>query len=168
MQRVAGAAFTRARRSRSPGAHARQARGGPVPAREGDDAGLGDGTLVSAMALGADCLDDCDVLRSGRTATVLGHEVLAPSTSETFCARSRCRSVCQLERVLGVTLRRAPGGRRRAGLVAFGRRCRFVRRRGLRPQEQRAAFGYTPFVATTRSSRHAMSSGTSALTRIVQ
>ena len=30
-------------------------------------------TLVSAMALGADCIDDCDVLRSGRTADVLGH-----------------------------------------------------------------------------------------------
>ena len=30
-------------------------------------------TLVSAMALGADCIDDCDVLRSGQTRAVLGH-----------------------------------------------------------------------------------------------
>jgi hypothetical protein len=45
-------------------------------------------TLVSAMALGADCIDDCHVLRSGRTAEVLGHRVLAPSTLGTFCAPS--------------------------------------------------------------------------------
>src|SRR3954468_5163866 len=35
-------------------------------------------TLVSAMALGADCIDDCDILRSGRTGEVLGHRVAAP------------------------------------------------------------------------------------------
>jgi hypothetical protein len=35
-------------------------------------------TLISAMALGADCIDDCDVLRAGRTADVLGHQVSAP------------------------------------------------------------------------------------------
>src|SRR3954454_20592922 len=29
-------------------------------------------TLVSAMALGAGCIDDCDVLRAGRTGQVLG------------------------------------------------------------------------------------------------
>src|SRR3954471_19289529 len=46
-------------------------------------------TLISAMALGADCIDDCDLLRSGRTAEVLGHRVMAPSTLGTFCARSR-------------------------------------------------------------------------------
>jgi hypothetical protein len=32
-------------------------------------------TLISAMALGADCIDDCDVLRAGRAADVLGHQV---------------------------------------------------------------------------------------------
>src|SRR3954469_21594448 len=41
-------------------------------------------TLVSAMALGADCLDDCDVLRVGRTGQVLGHRVAAPSRLGTF------------------------------------------------------------------------------------
>jgi DDE family transposase len=35
-------------------------------------------SLVSAMVLGADCIDDCDILRSGQTTTVLGHEVVAP------------------------------------------------------------------------------------------
>ena len=30
-------------------------------------------TLLSAMALGADCIEDCDVLRSGQTSAVLGH-----------------------------------------------------------------------------------------------
>src|SRR3954464_16093267 len=60
----------------------------------GDRAGAGNEgakvmTLVSAMALGADCIDDCDVLRSGRTGSVLGHRVMAPSTLGTFCARSR-------------------------------------------------------------------------------
>ena len=37
-------------------------------------------TLVSAMALGADCIDDCDLLRAGRTGKVLGHRVAAPSS----------------------------------------------------------------------------------------
>src|SRR5450755_3807687 len=34
-------------------------------------------SLVHAMLLGADSIDDCDVLRSGRTGRVLGHRVLA-------------------------------------------------------------------------------------------
>jgi len=34
-------------------------------------------TLCHAMHLGADSIDDCDVLRSGRTGLVLGHGVLA-------------------------------------------------------------------------------------------
>jgi hypothetical protein len=35
-------------------------------------------SLVSAMCLGADCIDDCSVLRSGQTRAVLGHRVVAP------------------------------------------------------------------------------------------
>lgn len=38
-------------------------------------------TLLSAMMLGADCIDDCEVLRSGQTSTVLGHAIAAPSVS---------------------------------------------------------------------------------------
>jgi Transposase DDE domain group 1 len=65
-------------------------------------------SLVSSMALGADCIDDCDVLRSGQTGAVLGHAVAAPSTLGTFfCARSPFGHVRQLDRVLAETLSRA-------------------------------------------------------------
>src|SRR5438309_10182245 len=37
-------------------------------------------SLVSAMAPGADCIEDCDALRSAQTGAVLGHRVAAPST----------------------------------------------------------------------------------------
>src|SRR5262245_66352677 len=40
-------------------------------------------TLISAMAPGADCIDYCGGLRSGRTADVLGHRGTAPSTLAT-------------------------------------------------------------------------------------
>ena len=32
-------------------------------------------TMLSAMALGADCIEDCDILRVGQTEVVLGHRV---------------------------------------------------------------------------------------------
>jgi len=64
-------------------------------------------TLVSAMALGADCIDDCDLLRAGRTGQVLGHDVLAPSTLGTFLRSFTFGHVRQLDRVLGLTLERA-------------------------------------------------------------
>src|SRR5215208_8019935 len=64
-------------------------------------------TLVSAMALGADCIDDCDILRAGRTGQVLGHRVAAPSTLGTFLRAFTFGHVRQLDRVLGETLTRA-------------------------------------------------------------
>ena len=64
-------------------------------------------TLVSAMALGADCIDDCDILRAGRTGQVLGHAVAAPSTLGTFLRAFTFGHVRQLDRVLGETLGRA-------------------------------------------------------------
>jgi hypothetical protein len=64
-------------------------------------------TLVSAMALGADCIDDCDVLRSGQTRVVLGHGVSAPSTLGTFLRAFTFGHVRQLDRVLAVSLARA-------------------------------------------------------------
>ena len=100
-------------------------------------------TLVSAMALGADCIDDCDLLRSGRTADVLGHRVMAPSTLGTFLRAFTFGHVRQLDRVLGETLQRAwaagagPGDGRLVIDVdsfvgeTFGR------------SKQGAAFGYT-------------------------
>ena len=64
-------------------------------------------TLVSAMALGADCIDDCDVLRSGQTRVVLGHSVSAPSTLGTFLRAFTFGHVRQLDRVLAGCLERA-------------------------------------------------------------
>src|SRR3954470_14688238 len=57
-------------------------------------------TLISAMALGADCIDGCDLLRSGRTADVVGHRVMAPSTLGTFLRAFTFGHVRQLDRVL--------------------------------------------------------------------
>ena len=64
-------------------------------------------SLVSAMALGADCIDDCDVLRSGQTRAVLGHAVAAPSTLGTFLRAFTFGHVRQLDRVLAEGLSRA-------------------------------------------------------------
>jgi DDE family transposase len=64
-------------------------------------------SLLSAMLLGADCIEDCDVLRSGGTAAVLGHEVVAPSTLGTFLRAFTFGHVRQLDRVLEESLRRA-------------------------------------------------------------
>lgn len=64
-------------------------------------------TLMSAMCLGADCIDDCDVLRSGQTEAVLGHGVAAPSTLGTFLRAFTFGHVRQLDRVLAQSLCRA-------------------------------------------------------------
>jgi hypothetical protein len=64
-------------------------------------------TLVSAMVLGADCIDDCAMLRSGQTRAVLGHGVAAPSTLGTFLRAFTFGHVRQLDRVLAQSLRRA-------------------------------------------------------------
>ncbi|MCW3000560.1 MAG: transposase [Conexibacter sp.] len=64
-------------------------------------------TMCSAMTLGADCIEDCDLLRSGQTAAVLGHRVAAPSTLGTFLRSFTFGHVRQLDRVLGLALERA-------------------------------------------------------------
>ncbi|HVX33064.1 MAG TPA: IS1380 family transposase [Solirubrobacterales bacterium] len=64
-------------------------------------------TLVAAMTLGGDCIEDCEVLRSGRTAAVLPHGVVAPSTLGTFLRSFTFGHVRQLDRVLGEALTRA-------------------------------------------------------------
>jgi DDE family transposase len=75
-------------------------------------------SLIHAMLLGADCIDDCDVLRAGRTEAVLGHRPMAPSTLGTFLRSFTFGHVRQLDRVLGQALGRAwragagPGKRR--------------------------------------------------------
>jgi hypothetical protein len=64
-------------------------------------------SLVSAMTLGADCIDDCDVLRAGQTSAVLAHRVAAPSTLGTFLRAFTFGHVRQLDRVLAESLSRA-------------------------------------------------------------
>ncbi len=64
-------------------------------------------SLVHAMLLGADSIDDTDVLRVGETSRVVGHRVLAPSTLGTFLRGFTFGHVRQLDRVLAETLRRA-------------------------------------------------------------
>ena len=75
-------------------------------------------SLVHSMLLGADSIDDCEVLRAGQTEAVLGHRAMAPSTLGTFLRSFSFGHVRQLDRVLGQALRRAwqagagPGKRR--------------------------------------------------------
>ena len=45
-------------------------------------------TLVASALAGGDCIDDADVLRTGRTAGVIGCVVKAPSTWGPSCAAS--------------------------------------------------------------------------------
>jgi hypothetical protein len=100
-------------------------------------------TLVSAMALGADSIDDCDVLRAGRTGAVLGHRVTAPSTLGTFLRAFTFGHVRQLDRVLDHALQRAwdagagPGdGRLVVDVDSFVGEVHGYAKQG-------AAFGYT-------------------------
>src|ERR1700677_5205925 len=46
--------------------------------------------LIFAMVLGADSIDDADVLRAGRTRRLLGGWLPAPSTWGRFFGRSAC------------------------------------------------------------------------------
>jgi len=111
-------------------------------------------TLVSAIALGADCIDDCDVLRAGRTGQVLGHDVMAPSTLGTFLRAFTFGHVRQLDRVLGQTLTRAwqAGAGRGDGRLVIDVDSFVDEVHGR--AKQGAAFGYTrvrgyhPIVAT--------------------
>src|SRR6266545_2033486 len=65
-------------------------------------------SLIFAMALGADSIDDAEVLRSGRTRRLLGGWVVAaPSTLGTFLRAFTFGHVRQLGRVLGEALTRA-------------------------------------------------------------
>jgi DDE family transposase len=63
--------------------------------------------LIYAMLLGADCIDDCDVLRAGRTRRLLGGWLPAPSTLGTLLRAFTFGHVRQLDRLLAETLTRA-------------------------------------------------------------
>src|SRR5205823_1197030 len=69
--------------------------------------------LIFAMLLGADSIDDCELLRAGRTRRLLGGWLPAPSTLGTFLRAFTFGHVCQLDRLLGETITRA--GRAGAG-----------------------------------------------------
>ena len=66
-------------------------------------------TLVHAMVAGADCIDDCDVLRAGSTGRVLGHRVMAPSTLGTFLRSFTFGHVRQLDALSEAVLAQAWG-----------------------------------------------------------
>jgi hypothetical protein len=59
-------------------------------------------SLVFAMLLGAQSIEGCDVLRSGRAGRLLGIRVMAPSTLGTFLRGFSFGHVRQLDRVLGL------------------------------------------------------------------
>jgi hypothetical protein len=99
--------------------------------------------LVFAMALGADSIDDCDVLRAGRSRRLLGGWLPAPSTLGTFLRAFTFGHVRQLDRVLGEALMRAwkagggPGsGRLTVDVDSFVGEVHGHAKQG-------AAFGYT-------------------------
>jgi hypothetical protein len=99
--------------------------------------------LVYAMALGADSIDDCDLLRAGRTRRLLGGWLPAPSTLGTFLRAFTFGHVRQLDRLLGEALTRAwragagPGdGRLVVDVDSFVGEVHGYAKQG-------AAFGYT-------------------------
>src|SRR5215212_7280815 len=118
--------------------------------------------LLFAMVLGADSIDDCGVLRAGRTRRLLGGWVPAPSTLGTFVRAFTFGHVRQLDALLGQALQRAweagagPGdGRLVIDVDSFvGEVCG--------SQKQGAAYGYTkrfgyhPILATRADTREAL------------
>ena len=118
--------------------------------------------LVYAIVLGADSIDDCDVLRAGRTRRLLGGWVPAPSTLGTFLRSFTFGHVRQLDKLLGDTLARAwkagagPGdGRLVIDVDSFvGEVCGRLK--------QGAAYGYTkvlgyhPILATRADTREVL------------
>ena len=63
--------------------------------------------LVFAMILGADSIDDCGVLRAGRTGRLLGGWMAAPSTLGTFLRAFTFGHVRQLDALLARSIERA-------------------------------------------------------------
>ena len=112
--------------------------------------------LVFAMVVGADSIDDCEVLRAGKTRRLLGGWMPAPSTLGTFLRAFTFGHVRQLNALLGVALVRAwragagPGdGRLVIDVDSFvGEVCGRLK--------QGAAYGYTKVLVITRSSPPAL------------
>jgi hypothetical protein len=118
--------------------------------------------LLFAMVLGADSIDDTDVLRAGRTRRLLGGWLPAPSTLGTFLRAFTFGHVRQLDKLLAECLQRAwkagagPGDRRLViDVDSFvGEVCGYLK--------QGAAYGYTrifgyhPILATRADTREAL------------
>jgi hypothetical protein len=118
--------------------------------------------LLFAMVLGADSIDDADVLRAGRTRRLLGGWLPAPSTLGTFLRAFTFGHVRQLDALLGQALERAwkagagPGeGRLVVDVDSFvGEVCGRLK--------QGASYGYTkllgyhPILATRADTREAL------------
>jgi hypothetical protein len=118
--------------------------------------------LLFAMVLGADSIDDCEVLRAGRTRRLLGGWIPAPSTLGTFLRAFTFGHVRQLDKLLGEALVRAwragagPGeGRLVIDVDSFvGEVCGRLK--------QGAAYGYTkllgyhPILATRSDTREVL------------
>jgi hypothetical protein len=118
--------------------------------------------VVFAMVLGADSIDDCDVLRAGRTRRLLGGWLPAPSTLGTFLRAFTFGHVRQLDKLLAQALERAwkagagPGdGRLVIDVDSFvGEVCGRLK--------QGAAYGYTrllgyhPILATRADTRETL------------
>jgi hypothetical protein len=107
--------------------------------------------IVYAMLLGADSIDDCGLLRAGRTRRLLGGWLPAPSTLGTFLRAFTFGHVRQLDALLGRALERAwqagagPGaGRLVVDVDSFvGQVCGRLK--------QGAAYGYTKVLGYPRS-----------------
>jgi hypothetical protein len=118
--------------------------------------------LLFAMVLGADSIDDCELLRAGRTRRLLGGWIPAPSTLGTFLRAFTFGHVRQLDALLGESLVRAwragagPGERRLViDVDSFvGEVCGRLK--------QGAAYGYTkvlgyhPILATRSDTREVL------------
>jgi len=118
--------------------------------------------LLYAMLLGADSIDDADVLRAGQARRLLGGWLPAPSTLGTFLRAFTFGHVRQLDKLLGEALERAwklgagPGeGRLVIDVDSFvGQVCGRLK--------QGAAYGYTgllgyhPLLATRADTREAL------------
>jgi hypothetical protein len=118
--------------------------------------------LIFAMVLGADSIDDCEILRAGKTRRLLGGWIPAPSTLGTFLRAFTFGHVRQLDALLGESLVGAwragagPGnGRLVIDVDSFvGEVCGRLK--------QGAAYGYTkllgyhPILATRSDTREVL------------
>ena len=83
-------------------------------------------TIIHSALADGDSIDDCDALRAGSTAAVLGHAVLAPSTLGTFLRSFTWGHARQLDAGLGRSVEAGLAGRRRARRLAGDDRPRLV------------------------------------------